>query len=173
MALACDYDHPSQRESVLDQLRTLNQAGVIRPTVCCKFNGAVRDIPADVVIAVSIPSQYAGFLPADLTEYNGRRLHLLGGSPLQWMDLIPKLHGVGAIVMSIDGSSHETGAQTGSHFDGETAGWVNRGKKADYAATIVYSGQAIQRIMNNYADGVLQPTLFAALADYERTEVAA
>lgn len=161
MALACDYEFPRQRENVLDQLRTIEQAGVLRPAVCVKFNGGVKDIPCGVVIAVSVPSRYSGFLPEDLGEYRGRRLHLLGGSPLRWMELIPKLHGAGAIVQSIDGSSHEIGAQTGWHFDLETAGWQNRGKRAEYAHTIVYSGQAIQRLVNNYANGVQQLSLFA------------
>lgn len=158
-ALALDYERREQKIEILRQIRRFKNWGILRIAVCCKFDGAVKDIPADVMIAVSVPSQYAGFLPSDLSEYRGRRLHLLGGTPIQWLDLIPKLQGVGATVMSADGSSHETAAKKGTHF--EAGKWRNYGKRAEYAHTVVYSGREIVRAVNAVA-GSEQRSLFAA-----------
>lgn len=147
MALARDYERPDQREDVLMQLDYFRACGVLRPTVCCKFAGAVEDMPADVLIAVSVPSQYAGWLPSDLREYAGHKLHLLGGTPQQWLELIPKLHAAGAHVLSADGSAHETAAKKGAHW--EQGKWRRKdGKKAAYFETMVFSGREIVRVLN-------------------------
>lgn len=158
-ALALDYERRDQKSEILRQIQELRNWGILRIAVCCKFDGAIADIPADVMIAVSVPSQYAGFLPSDLSEYRGRRLHLLGGTPIQWLDLIPKLRGAGAIIVSADGSSHETAAKKGTHFEGSK--WRNYGKRTDYAHTIVYSGREIVRAVNAVAEAQ-QLSLFAA-----------
>lgn len=149
MALALDYEHPRQKAEILRQLQEFRNWGILRPTVCCKFDGAVADIPTDCAIAVSVPSRYEGFLPADLSEYAGRRLHLLGGTPQQWLDLIPKLRGVGAIAASVDGSSHETASKKGTHW--QEGKWVNKGKAAAFHDTLVYSGRHIVRTVNEFA----------------------
>lgn len=149
MALALDYELPSQRTEILRQLQAFRDWGVLRPTVCCKFDGAVKDIPLDCQIAVSVYSRYSGWLPQDLGEYRGRRLHLLGGTPNQWIDLIPRLRGIGAIVVSADGSSHETAAKKGTHWQyGE---WHNYGDKAAYRNTMIYSGREIVRAVQESA----------------------
>lgn len=142
-AMVADYEHPDQRELMLQQVADLKALGLLRIMVCPKFDGAVSHIPQACVIAISVPSRYAGFIASDLSEYAGRNIHLLGGKPHQWLDLIPKLNGVGAKVLSVDGSSHEVAAKTGTHF--ESGKWRNYGKKADYEATMIYSGRAIVR----------------------------
>jgi GNAT superfamily N-acetyltransferase len=157
-AMVADYEHPDQKRQLDQQIAQLQASGVLRVMVCPKFDGAVRDIPPDCVIALSVPSQYAGFLPADLSELANRRVHLLGGTPQQWLDLIPRLRGIGAQVLSVDGSSHETAAKKGTHW--EAGRWVNRGKKAAYHATTVYSGLKIQAAMQQIQ--AKQPLLIAA-----------
>lgn len=162
MAMAADYEHLSQRRELYRQIRDLKAAGVMRVMVCPKFNGAAKHIPSWCVLAVSVPSQYAGFLPADLSEYKGRRLHLLGGTPAGQIDLITKFGGAGATVISLDGNSHESAAKRGSHF--ESGKWRRKaGQAADYEQTIVYSGRRIVSEINA-AGRVQQPALLAVTA---------
>lgn len=150
MAMAADYEYPSQRRELYYQIRALKEAGVLRVMVCPKFNGAVKHIPSWCIIAVSVPSQYAGFLPDDLHEYTGRKVHLLGGTPQAQIDLITKLHGVGASVISLDGNSHETAAKKGSHF--ESGRWQRKARQtADYEHTIITSGKNIVSEANQAA----------------------
>ena len=149
MALALDYEHPRQKAEVLRQIQEFRNWGILRPTVCCKFNGAVADIPLDCTLAISIPSGYAAFLPANFGEYRGRRVHFLGGTPQQWLDLIPKFRSAGAIVASVDGSSHESAAKKGTHW--QEGVWVNKGKKAATHDTMIFSGRNIVRTVHEFA----------------------
>jgi GNAT superfamily N-acetyltransferase len=149
------------KAEMLRQVQALRDCGVLRIFVCPKSHGAIQDIPADCGIAISVDSSYAGFLP-DFRELNGRFVHLLGGVPQQWLDLIPKIEGHGAHVISCDGSSHESGSKRGSHWHWETHKWNGaNGKKADYYGTIPISGRNIVRIMNA-SDGSAQLPLWAA-----------
>lgn len=103
MAMVADYIHPSQRDVMLQQVNDLRQLGVLNIMVCPKFDEAVIDIPDDCIVAISIPSSYAGFLPPSETLI-GRRLHLLGGSPKKQKAYIlehPKLR-----IVSVDGNSY-------------------------------------------------------------------
>lgn len=139
-AMVADYESPSQRRVLYQQIKDLHAAGVLRVKVCPKFDGAVAHIPSWCVIAVSVPSQYAGFLPQDLGEYRGRKLHLLGGSAPDVYELIPKLRGVDATVISMDGNSHESASKKGSHYEGGR--WVNNHReKVDIAHTMVVSAR--------------------------------
>lgn len=144
-AMVPDYEHPSQRAQMLKQVEDLYAAGVLRVKVCPKFDGATFDVPAHCIVAVSVPSDYSGFLPQDLGEYRGRKLHLLGGSAPTVYKLIPKLVGAGATVISLDGNSHETGAKTGSHFNGSR--WQRGKDPVRYEHTIEVSGRNITRAM--------------------------
>lgn len=103
MALAPDYEYAWQWTALgrqIDDLRALVQ----HVLVCPKFHGAVAHIPLDCVVAVSVPApSYAGFLP-DMRTLTARKVHLLGGRPETQADLIRKLQGVGAEVVSVDGS---------------------------------------------------------------------
>jgi ribosomal protein S18 acetylase RimI-like enzyme len=141
-AMCADYERPSQRQTLYRQIRDLRAAGVLRVKVCPKFDGAVAHIPSWCVVAVSVPSQYAGFLP-DLNEVRGRHVHLLGGTPAAQIELISKIAGHGGRVISLDGNSHESAAKKGTHFEGGK--WHNYGKAADRNATMIYSGRAISR----------------------------
>src|SRR5690606_2799107 len=83
--------------------RQLVERGVERVMVCPKFPGAVSHIPAWCLVAVSVPTKYAGFLPSP-DELRGRRVHLLGGSPQAQMRMAREYAGQGIVVSSEDGN---------------------------------------------------------------------
>lgn len=116
MAMAVDYERPEQRRVLYRQIRDLKPL-VTRILVCPKFVGAVQHIPSWCVVAVSVPTSYAGFLPA-YSHLKGRQVHLLGGKPEVQAQIIRKLIGVGAEVVSVDGSYHAMKAGFGQWFDG-------------------------------------------------------
>jgi len=128
LALAPDYEYSWQWTALNRQIDDLRQAGVPNVLVCPKFVGAVKHIPQDCVVAVSVPAKtYAGFLP-DLRDLEGRRIHLLGGDVQKQYDLIRKLKGVGATIFSLDGNTLARKAKYGQWWDGGR--WVQlRGKK--------------------------------------------
>ena len=117
MAMTPDYEAPEQRamlEACINDLRT--KTDVERILVCPKFTCAVSHIPDDCIVALSVPAPtYAGFLP-DLRECTGRKIHLLGGNPHKQVDLIRKLRGVNADVVSVDGNYLARKAALGSYF---------------------------------------------------------
>ncbi len=103
MALAPDYEYAWQWMFLQRQIEDLRPL-VTYVLVCPKFVGAVAHIPLDCVVALSVPApSYAGFLP-DFRELAGRKIHLLGGRPETQADLIRKLNGIDAEVVSVDGS---------------------------------------------------------------------
>lgn len=108
MAMVADYESPKQRDLMLSQVNDLRKLGVIRIMVCPKFHGAVADIPTDCTVAISVPSDYAGFVP-ELSSLHNRDIHLLGGAPDSILDLIKKLNGVGARVRSVDANCFSKG----------------------------------------------------------------
>lgn len=165
-ALVPDYEHPRQRRAMLNRIEHLKALGVMRVLVCPKFDGACADIPADCVVAVSIPSTYAGFVP-DYRELRGRRVHLLGGTPSAWMGgtretktgYIAGMTGAGSKVISADGNSHFMMAQNyGKYWAGE---WVRDNRSADIYGNAVRSGRAILADLHQ-ASTQQQLSLFAA-----------
>lgn len=157
-ALTADY-FPGQREAMLSQVDDLRQAGVLRIAVCPKFHGAVADIPADCVVAVSLKTngkltaganKYAGFMP-DLSELRFRRVHLLGGSPRLQKEMLVKLQAVGAQVLSVDGNSQFGAAAKGSAW---IAGrWQRKiGEDVNLYETQILSTINIQRELNASAE---------------------
>lgn len=160
MAMVADYEHPNQRETMLKQVADLRAAGVLRVLVCPKFHGAVADIPDDCIVAVSIPSRYAGFVPAE-HELTGRRIHLLGGSPSKQRDAVLRWN-----VVSADYNAHQRAAQFGVRFEGGR--WnrnvIHTGKTQEYDATVIENGRAI-RTMLNEAAAYHQPGLFTQMFD--------
>lgn len=154
-ALVVDYADPNLRDEMLYQVNALRDAGVLRIVVCTKFHGAVKDIPTDCVVGVSLRTEgrltkgrnkFAGFMP-HFSELAGRRCHLLGGSPQLQKDTIAKLLGHGAIVISVDGNAQFGAAAKGSvYFDNK---WNRRdGDKVGYYGAALQSTQAIQRELN-------------------------
>ncbi len=148
MAMAADYERADERDSMLQQVADLRALGVLRIAVCPKFTGAVADIPAGCIVAVSLPSRYAGFVP-DPAEHVGRRVHLLGGNPGDARDAVTKWGNVA----SADYNVHERNAQNGFLFDGGV--WVPRSpiklKTAEYAGVVPHSGANIRKALNEAA----------------------
>ena len=124
IAMVPDYEHPDQRQSMQDKARELLALGVARPMCCPKFIGAVAHIPEWCVVAISVPTTYAGFLPP-VSELRGRRVHLLGGSPHAQIELIKYYGLMGVEVVSIDCNMHQKAAQLGTYFSGRK--WRNMG----------------------------------------------
>lgn len=167
-ALVPDYEHPRQRRTMLNRIEHLKALGVMRVLVCPKFDGAVADIPADCVVAVSIPSTYAGFVP-DYRELRGRRVHLLGGSPPKWFGARSKqqsatgyiagMVGAGVKVISVDGNAHTGAAEGGILWHDHR--WVKPDEPVDLYAFSVRSGRAILADLHQVS-GQSQLSLFAA-----------
>lgn len=149
MAMAQDYESPSQRERMLSQVADLRALGVLRIGVIPKFTGAVADIPADCIVAVSVPSSYAGFVP-EMWELEGRKVHLLGGSPQKQANLVTRM---GGKVVSADFNVHERVAQRGTIFD--NGRWRKSSPTAyqtlNYDELVPASGSNIRRHLHGAA----------------------
>jgi hypothetical protein len=72
------------------------------PLIVPKLPGQIALLPAHVAIGYSIPTSYGG-AQYELGELQGRRVHLLGGSPYEQMEKY-KLLAVRAEVISVDGN---------------------------------------------------------------------
>lgn len=127
MALAPDFEHPSQFRQLCQQIYDLESAGVPEILICPKFVGAIDYIPTRCIVALSVPApSYAGFLP-DLRQLTGRKVHLLGGRAdmskrISQAEIIIKLNGLDADVVSIDNSHVSVAAGHGRWFDGNR--WI-------------------------------------------------
>jgi hypothetical protein len=159
VAMVADYEQPSQRRKLYRQIRDLKPL-VQKVMVCPKFNGAIAHIPSFCMIAVSIPTSYAGFLPP-MEELRGRKLHLLGGNPQKQADFIRKANGAGAKVISLDANYHVRKAGLGQFW--QYGKWVQtRGKQWTNTELAIESGKSLRR----FFDSVLpesQPSLFEAV----------
>lgn len=156
MAMTPDYESPAQRSNLYRCIRDLKPL-VKLVMVCPKFTGALAHIPSWCVIAVSVPTRYAGFLP-DFRELNSRKVHLLGGKPEVQADLIRKLCGVGAEIVSVDGSYHAMKAGYGQWF--QFGKWHQiRGKTAPDNDLCLASAINISRYLRLVYETQSQPQL--------------
>lgn len=153
-AMVADYEDPTNRDMMLKQVDDLRAAGVLRVMVCPKFIGAVAHIPNDCVIAVSVPSEYAGFVPP-LNDLTGRRMHLLGGSPVKQREWLTRLNSVGRVI-SLDGNAHTGAAAKGVYWlNGK---WQTDKEAFNLYALAVLSGRNIVSMMSEVTQYV-QPSL--------------
>lgn len=150
-AMVPDFIDISQRRFLYQAIRDLRDAGVLHVGVCPKFDGAVQYIPSWCRICVSIPTRYAGFL-SDPEELKGRKLHLLGGSPIKQSAYIVQHPDLS--VISIDGSSHSRAASFGGvyYYDDKMKSrnlqqWGNDGIMGYYDA-IKYSTEQIYKMLS-------------------------
>lgn len=120
IAMLPDYEYPGQRRQLYQYLREIKPM-VAQVAICPKFPGAIAHVPSWCIVAVSVPTNYAGYLPP-LMELKGRRVHLLGGRPEIQAELMVKINGAGGDVVSIDGSYHAVKAAYGQYFDGHK--WI-------------------------------------------------
>lgn len=142
MAMAPDLLDRSQVPDLYKKIRDLKSLGVLEIGVCPKFEGAVRFLPSWITVCVSIPSSYAGYLPPK-EELNGRRVHLLGGSPRRQLDFIQQHEN--CIVSSLDMNYHTKASGFGALFNGERCRWeiVSKEEKLSYADKILINAQSI------------------------------
>lgn len=165
-AFVVDYSDPSQKETMLQQVNDLKQAGVLRIACCVKFPCATYDVPADCIIAVSLRTDgkltngenaFSGYMP-DFDELRGRRVHLLGGSPQLQKQTIVQLQGKGVRVLSVDGNAQFGASARGSvYIDGR---WLRKdGVKVPIYEGALDSTRNIQRELNAIGD-LCQLSLF-------------
>lgn len=119
IAMVADYERRSDKQRMWQQVADIEAVGV-RPMVCPKFTGAVADIPDIAIVAISVPTVYAGYLP-EPAELIGRDLHLLGGHPDQWIILMRRYQG--AQVLSADCSAIFQKAQYGAFWSARHNTW--------------------------------------------------
>lgn len=151
-ALVADYTKPKQKATMLAQVEELRVAGVIRVMVCPKFAEAVADIPADCVVAISIPSGYSGYIPP-LETLRGRKIHLLGGTPPKWfgggemaVGYVELFTLYGVQIVSADANVHVRAGYVGECWRGN--GWNNDGRRGNGDLVAIESGQNIRVQLN-------------------------
>jgi len=138
MAMVPDYETPEHRGRMVRMACQLVERGVERVMVCPKFHGAVEHIPDWCVVAVSVPSKYAGFIP-DLRTLAGRRVHLLGSSPQAQMKLAREIAGHGGWVISVDGSNFKLAASKGTVYQSGRWRTAKRGEAVEYYKAVTSS----------------------------------
>lgn len=146
MAMVADYESPEQRTSMLRQVSQIRRL-CVRPMVCPKFPGAVEDIPADCIVAISVPTQYAGWLPMP-AEVKGRELHLLGGHPDQFAILMR--HYEQSEIISADCSAIFQKAQFGAHWEPSINDWLYVAKNTIHTHKLTeISGVKVREYLNS------------------------
>lgn len=96
------------------------------PLIVPKLPGQIAMLPHNVALAYSIPTSYGG-ARYELGELIGRRVHLLGGSPHEQMDLYRRLDGW-AQVTSVDGNMAMRIARDFSKY-WQHGAWVDHPRK--------------------------------------------
>lgn len=155
MAMVPDYEHEWQRSAMLAMARHLVERGVERVMVCPKFPGAVAHIPNWCLVAVSVPSRYAGYLP-DPGELAGRRVHLLGGSPQAQFRLAAKYRALGITVTSADVNTTSAAARHGVYY--QEGRWRRRNAGANIGYYQAFE-RSVVNIMQEWRDGERQLAL--------------
>lgn len=125
MATVLDLEHPTQRDEVLSWAEEAAQY-VGRVLVIPKYSGAADKLPrriggADVVLAYSVPTRFAG-TEVPIWEFIGWPVHLLGGSPHAQMRLTYYLD-----VVSVDGNMAQLQANSARFWSarrGAKGHWV-------------------------------------------------
>lgn len=79
-----------------------------------KFHSCVKDVPADAVVGVSVPTKHGAFLPRP-EDVSGRRLHFLGGDPDAIRYLMDTVYHQ-SIAHSIDSSYFTAKAMLGQYW---------------------------------------------------------
>lgn len=107
LATVLDWEDETQLPEVLSWAEEASQHASEAVLIIPKVPGRTGDIPhtiggKEVRLAYSVPTSYGGS-PLFLTEFAGRTVHLLGGSPQKQYEVWSYLRGI-AEVRSIDGN---------------------------------------------------------------------
>ncbi len=145
-----DWEEDVSADTIHAQVADLRARGVLRIMICPKREGILPLIPMDCIVAVSVPSAYAGYLPKP-SELAGRRVHLLGGTPQRQKELLLKYAGHGARVISFDGNSFVGAASKGTVYADGRWRKAKSFEAVDIAAASLYSGQQVRRELERAA----------------------
>ena len=137
-AIAPDLYTQEQLPEVLEQAEQLAKHAE-QVIIVPKFSGAIRQMPKQYIIALSVPSKYGDCGNILMAEFFGRKVHLLGGSPHYQYKLWRHLPG--ADIISIDGNAYMLSANFGDFWDADKCGWNRtlRGKSIDRGELIKMS----------------------------------
>lgn len=107
-ALTPDFEEYRDIETIKLYLMDLRELQIPLIGITPKFHGALSQIPSDndIVICISIPSSYSGYLPTD-TELCARgkaKYHLLGGDIRAQIREVKRIRRFGSEVISLDGN---------------------------------------------------------------------
>ena len=166
MAMAPDFECPTQWETLKKQFVDIKRAGSRRIIVTPKFEEALEQLPAwdTFIIGVSVPTTYAGFLP-NPQNVAGRDIHLLGGHPDQWVYLKRLYESAGGKVVSIDGNNAvEQAREYGKYWSAKKGGYVEmRGEMFETPALILAT-------LKNTKQYLLEPPAAAQLVGNDRVQ---
>lgn len=95
------------------------------PLITPHLPGQIAMLPEHVAIGYSVPTSYAG-ARYELSELKGRRVHILGGSPYEQMEIFKALAGR-AEVMSADGNAAMNVARNWAQY--WDRGWIDHPEK--------------------------------------------
>lgn len=148
LAMVPDYFRSDEKLFMLRNVEQVKEAGAQYVMVCPKFAGAVADIPEHCIVAISVPTKYAGFLPERL-EVIGRKLHFLGGHPDQHLALM-RVQYAGIEVFSIDANVLAMQAGYGKWWSAYRGDWVQEPPhKYDTLTLSKRSAKMIVKYMSN------------------------
>jgi len=144
--------HTLIRSRMTRQVADLRAAGVPQIMVCPKFPGAVRDIPTDCRVAVSVATGYSGFEP-EMEELRGRECHLLGGDPRRQVEIVHEIKTVGGRVVSVDGNMMWMKAEHGQWFSRDGRWIQTRRHRWPTQILAIISGLNIVRLLRAASGG--------------------
>lgn len=124
-ALAPDFEQ--NRDALTMELYISDLRREKVPLIGCapKFYGALAQLPEDIIICISIPTRYSGYLPADEELLSGRQYHLLGGDIRAQIKELHRITEAGGKVISMDGNKLAMKAAYGQIWTGEKWKSVN------------------------------------------------
>ena len=142
--LAFVADFEGDRVKMLDQFNAIKTL-CDNVAICLKCDD-IGAIPEQAIIGISVPTTYSGYIPP-LETLKGRRIHLLGGSPLNQAVLGQRLKGIGATVESLDANYHIRKAWFGQFFERGT--WKQARNETTVYQLAVMSGINIKQYITN------------------------
>lgn len=152
LAMVPDLECQSQWYGLMRQIVDVKKAGAKKVVVTPKYAGALERLPYwdTFVIGISVPAEtYASYLPEPASVV-GRRLHLLGGNPDQWLYLKHVYEKAGSTVVSADGNFAMRQARLGKYWSAKKGGYVEmRGEGFDTEALVKATLKNVQWYIND------------------------
>ena len=147
-ALVPDFEAYRDIVQIELYIQDLREIGVELIGVTPKFYGALEQIPSDddIVICISIPTVYSGYLPRNSELRPNAKYHLLGGDIRQQIQEVKRVAEHGGTVISMDGNKLAMKAAHGQIFDGEK--W--RAVKNDTVTNALISAQNIMCLLEQH-----------------------